>query len=80
MDDDGRYCARRIREQGGVFLLDNTAPWHISVPSIILRRPADHQGHVYQPLAKPPMALHRNLKRGFAHQNLSTPGCMYPEL
>lgn len=45
-----------------------------------LFRGGDRQGHVYQPLTKPLMALHRNLKHAFDPQGLFNPGRLYPEL
>lgn len=40
----------------------------------------DRQNGVNQPLSKPVMAIHRNLKRAFDPQGLFNPGRMYPEL
>ena len=40
----------------------------------------NRQNGVNQPLSKPVMAIHRNLKRAFDPQGLFNPGRMYPEL
>jgi glycolate oxidase FAD binding subunit len=45
-----------------------------------LFRGGDRQGSVQQPLPKPVMAIHRNVKHAFDPQGLFNPGRMYPEL
>jgi glycolate oxidase FAD binding subunit len=45
-----------------------------------LFRGGDRQGSVYQPLPKPLMTIHHNLKRAFDPQGLFNPGRMYPEV
>jgi len=45
-----------------------------------LFRGGERRGSVYQPLSKPVMTLHSNLKRAFDPQGLFNPGRMYAEL